>query len=108
MNQSKVYIVQEQPTLNYADAQRFGELIFVCQYDYSLARNSRCNDVIRDNIQTILKDYNHERDYLLLVGDPVLIGLVMSYALDMGEVNILKWERSGKRYAAITGIKKPG
>jgi len=104
MKEPTVYVIQEQPRLNYADAQRFGELMFVCQYDFSPGENSRFNEIIRHSIQESLHHYNSEHDFLLLVGDPVLIGLAMSYALAKGPVNVLKWDKGGKRYTAIKNI----
>lgn len=106
MKNPTVYVVQEQPRLNYADAQRFGELMFVCQYDYSPGENSRFNEVIRHSVQETINQFDHLTDHLLLVGDPVLIGLVMSYALDKGPINVLKWNKGLRRYTAIKNIRR--
>jgi hypothetical protein len=53
-------------------------------------------------LRTLLKDY-HENDYLLLSGDPAIIGVVCSIVADMtnGKYKLLKWDRQEKTYYPI-------
>ncbi len=49
-----------------------------------------------------LKDFS-DNDYLLLVGDPVLIGIATAIAsnVNRGKVNFLKWDRETSAYVNI-------
>ncbi len=49
-----------------------------------------------------LKDYK-SKDYLLLTGDPAIIGVACSIASDMtnGKYNVLKWDKQERRYYPI-------
>ena len=50
----------------------------------------------------ILKNFK-SNDYLLLTGDPAIIGVVCSLVSDItnGRYNLLKWDRQEKRYYPI-------
>ena len=50
-------------------------------------------------LQKQLKDFN-DNDYLLLIGDPAIIGLCCAIASDFnnGKFKVLKWDRNDKRY----------
>ena len=50
-------------------------------------------------LQKELKDFN-DNDYLLLIGDPAIIGLCCAIAADInnGKFKVLKWDRNDKRY----------
>ena len=49
-----------------------------------------------------LKDFTKE-DYLLLTGDPAIIGVACSIASDItnGKFNLLKWDKQERRYYPI-------
>jgi hypothetical protein len=49
-----------------------------------------------------LKDYR-SNDYLLLTGDPAIIGVACSIASDItnGKYNVLKWDKQERRYYPI-------
>ena len=53
-------------------------------------------------LRKILKDYN-ENDYLLLTGDPAIIGVACSIVSDMtnGKYKLLKWDRQERKYNPI-------
>ena len=50
-------------------------------------------------LRRLLKDYT-SKDYLLLSGDPAVIGLACSIVSDInnGRFNLLKWDRQEKLY----------
>ncbi len=50
-----------------------------------------------------MKDFNSE-DYLLLTGDPAIIGVACSIASDItnGKYNLLKWDRQERKYYPIS------
>ena len=47
--------------------------------------------------------YGSFKDYLLLTGDPAIIGVACSIASDMtnGKYNVLKWDKQERRYYPI-------
>jgi hypothetical protein len=53
-------------------------------------------------LRTLLKNYKAE-DYLLLSGDPAVIGVVCSVVSDItnGKYKLLKWDRQEKTYYPI-------
>ena len=60
------------------------------------------SDSIVDQLKTSLKDFSDE-DYLLLIGDPSIIGIACSVACDinMGYYKVLKWDRKREKYHPI-------
>jgi hypothetical protein len=50
----------------------------------------------------LLKDFT-PKDYLLLTGDPAIIGVACSIVSDMtnGKYNLLKWDKQERRYYPI-------
>ena len=53
-------------------------------------------------LKNLLKDFR-TTDYLLLTGDPAIIGVVCCLISDMtnGRFSLLKWDRQEKRYYPI-------
>ena len=105
---SKVYVVQNVMrkqsdgtirSLDYSKAERFGEVIFLFDGQKQVVMSPQ--PTIR-KLKSVLKDLK-DHDYLLLVGDPALIGLttsVVSYILN-GRYNMLKYDRLEKDYFPI-------
>ena len=53
-------------------------------------------------LRKLLKNYTPD-DYLLLTGDPAIIGVACSIVADLtnGKYNLLKWDRQEKTYYPI-------
>ena len=53
-------------------------------------------------LRKILKDYTY-KDYLLLTGDPAIIGVACSIVSDItnGKYNLLKWDKQERKYYPI-------
>ena len=107
-SKSKVYIIQnvmrKYPDgtyrgLDYSQAERFGEVIFLFDGNKQVVMSPQ--PTIR-KLKTVLKDFN-DNDYLLLVGDPALIGLTTSVLVTIsnGRYNMLKYDRIEKDYFPI-------
>tara|TARA_B100001057_G_C22371371_1_gene764770 strand:- start:225 stop:572 length:348 start_codon:yes stop_codon:yes gene_type:complete len=108
VDKSKVYVVQnvirKYPdgtlrSLDYSQAERFGEVIFL--FDGSKQVVMSPQPTIR-KLKSLLKDFK-DNDYLLLVGDPALIGLTCSVVstISNGRYNMLKYDRIEKDYFPI-------
>ena len=55
-----------------------------------------------EKITKLLKDFTTD-DYLLLTGDPAIIGVACSIVSDMtnGKYNLLKWDKQERQYYPI-------
>ena len=106
MEDSKVYIIQElpgtragKPKFNIMGAQKYGKLITLLP-EFSQIILSPGPLIFK--LRKLLKDYN-EKDYLLLTGDPAIIGVACSIVADItgGKYNLLKWDRQEHTYYPI-------
>ena len=102
----KVYVVQEiagtregRPKFNIMGASEFGKLEFLLD-ERSQMIFSPGPLIIK--LKSLLKDFK-STDYLLLTGDPAIIGVVCCLISETtnGRFNLLKWDRQEKRYYPI-------
>ena len=105
-NKGNVYVIQDipgskigTPKINIIGATQFGNLK-VC-----LPENSQIilsPTYVITTLRSKLKDYN-SNDYLLLTGDPAIIGIACSIVSDItnGEFNLLKWDKQERRYYPV-------
>ena len=98
-----VYVIQElpgtragQPKINIMSAKEYGDLNFLLP-EFSQIIFSPGPLVFK--LRKLLKDYTPE-DYLLLTGDPAIIGIACSIVSDItnGKFNLLKWDRQERMY----------
>ena len=103
---STVYVVQEisgtregRPKFNIMGASEFGKLEFLLD-ERSQMIFSPGPLIIK--LRKLLKDFR-PTDYLLLTGDPAIIGVVCCLITDItnGRFNLLKWDRQEKKYYPI-------
>ena len=96
---STVYVVQENPKVDIISATKYGELIPLANQTEQLHLNpSR----IISQFKRKLTKFS-DNDYLLLLGDPALIGVAVTVASDVnnGKVTVLKWDRIEKMYYPV-------
>ena len=92
-----VYVVQQPaPNINILSASDFGYLV-IClpNRDQAIFSTAPYVQKMKKNLQDFRKE-----DYLLAVGDPVIIGISTSMVSKAtnGKYNMLKWDRQEKRY----------
>ena len=101
-----VYVVQEiagtrdgRPKFNIMGAAEYGDLKFLLD-ERSQMIFSPVPLIFK--LKNLVKDFK-PTDYLLLTGDPAIIGVVCSLVSDTtnGRYNLLKWDRQEKRYYPI-------
>ena len=106
MKEKIVYVIQEipgtqagNPKINIMGASKYGEFKFLLP-EFSQIIFSPGPLVYK--LRQGLKDFN-ENDYLLLTGDPAIIGVACSIVSDMtnGKYNLLKWDKQEKQYYPI-------
>ena len=102
----KVYVLQElpgtkagSPKINIMSASKFGEFRFLLP-EFSQIIFSPGPLIFK--LRNLLKNYN-TKDYLLLTGDPAIIGVACSIVADVtnGKFNLLKWDKQDRIYYPI-------
>ena len=102
----KVYVLQElpgtragSPKINIMSASKYGEFKFLLP-EFSQIIFSPGPLIFK--LRKSLKDFS-ESDYLLLTGDPAIIGVACSIVADNtnGKFNLLKWDKQDRMYYPI-------
>lgn len=91
-----VYIVQEVPGRNVLSALSYGQLECLLPPGMQVTLSSQ--PVVR-RLKHSLRNFN-DGDYILLMGDPVAIGIACSVAgmVNQGRYRLLKWDREQRLY----------
>ena len=101
-----VYVLQElpgtkagAPKINIMSASKYGKFKFLLP-EFSQIIFSPGPLIFK--LRSLLKDYT-EKDYLLLTGDPAIIGVACSIVSDMtnGKYSLLKWDKQDRMYYPI-------
>ena len=101
--ESTVYVLQElpgtsigRPKYNIIGAQKYGKLKVLLKENTQIIMSP---GPIIFELRRLLKDYA-SNDYLLLSGDPSVIGIAVAIASDInnGRFNLLKWDRQEQMY----------
>ena len=101
-----VYVLQElpgtkagAPKINIMSASKYGKFKFLLpEFSQIIFSPGPLIFKLRD----LLRDYTVE-DYLLLTGDPAIIGVACSIVSDMtnGKYSLLKWDKQDRIYYPI-------
>ena len=101
-----VYVIQElpgtsigRPKFNIMGALKYGKLKVLLKENTQIVLSP---GPVMYELRKLLKDYN-SNDYLLLSGDPSVIGLACAIVSDInnGKFKLLKWDRQEKVYYPI-------
>ena len=101
-----VYVVQEiagtregRPKFNIMGAAEYGKLKFLLDERSQMIFSP---GPLIFKLKNLVKDFK-PTDYLLLTGDPAIIGVVCCLVSDLtnGKFNLLKWDRQEKKYCPI-------
>ena len=107
MKENIVYVIQEipgtksgNPKINIMGASEFGEIKFLLP---ELSQIIFSPGPLIFKLRKTLKDFK-QGDYLLLTGDPAIIGVTCSIVSDItnGKYNLLKWDKQEKKYYSIS------
>ena len=102
-----VYVIQEipgtkegRPKINIMGAQKFGTIKVLLKEDSQMIFSP---GPIIFELRRLLKTHR-PTDYLLLTGDPAIIGVACSVVSDIthGKYNLLKWDRQERMYYPIS------
>ena len=106
MKENIVYVIQEipgtktgTPKINIIGAGKYGKFKFLLP---ELSQIIFSPGPLIYKLRTLLKDFTSD-DYLLLTGDPAIIGVTCSIVSDMtnGKYNLLKWDKQERQYYPI-------
>ncbi len=101
-----VYVIQEivgtregKPKINILGANEYGTFKFLLP---ELSQMIFSPGPLIFKLRKGLKDYTEE-DYLLLTGDPAIIGVAVAIVSDItnGKFNLLKWDKQERKYYPI-------
>ena len=101
-----VFVIQEiagtkdgKPKINILGAAEYGTIKFLLP---ELSQMIFSPGPLIFKLRKGLKDYTTE-DFLLLTGDPAIIGVACSIVADMtnGKFNLLKWDKQERKYYPI-------
>lgn len=104
----RVYAVQQQrlrqggelvDKFDFTEARSYGEIIVMLQHSATPFDMPPVIKALHEHLQHITKD-----DWIILTGNPVLIGLAVAIAADYldGCLRILQWSGSTDSYIPIT------
>ena len=106
MSERIVYLVQDvpgtkagTPKINIVGATKYGEVKSLLP---ELSQIIFSPGPLIYKLRSLLKNFKEE-DYLLLTGDPAIIGVACSIVSDMtnGKYNLLKWDKQERKYYPI-------
>ena len=106
MSERIVYVIQEipgtragNPKINIMGASQYGKFKFLLP---ELSQIIFSPGPLIYKLRNGLKDFNSE-DYLLLTGDPAIIGVACSIVSDItgGKFKLLKWDKQERKYYPI-------
>ena len=101
-----VYVIQEipgtkagSPKINILGAREYGDFVFLLP---ELSQIIFSPGPLIFKLRALLKDYT-TNDYLLLTGDPAIIGVACSIVSDItnGKYKLLKWDKQERKYYSI-------
>ena len=107
MSESIVYVIQEiagtkagNPKINIMGASKYGKFKFLLS-EFSQIIFSPGPLIYK--LRQGLKNFK-ESDYLLLTGDPAIIGVACSIVSDItnGKYKLLKWDKQERKYYPIS------
>ena len=105
-NSPTVYVIQHiagtaegRPKINIMGAAEYGKFKFLLP---ELSQIIFSPGPLIFKLRKLLKDFKPD-DYLLLTGDPAIIGVACSIVSDItnGKYNLLKWDKQERKYYSI-------
>ena len=103
---STVYVIQEiagskagAPKINIMGASQYGQFKFLLpEFSQMIFSPGPLIYKLRQGLKNFRK-----KDYLLLTGDPAIIGVACSIVSDItsGKYNLLKWDKQERKYYPI-------
>ncbi len=102
VSKPKVWVVQESRHANYSDAERFGEVVFITHDEFKPIQGSKINDGIIQLVRIAADTFTPD-DYLVLTGNPIVLGFAFKLFYDKAskaglDLKVLHWDRMRAQY----------
>lgn len=82
-DESVVWVIQEQPNLDYRQAEPWGEVRFMTAREYKPLAHSLLNEEIKETVQNkVDTGFDPLRDWVVLTGNPVILGWAVHCLLE--------------------------
>jgi hypothetical protein len=82
------------PSINIGPAAEYGEIVVMMPPRAGFHNTTE----LSNSLWTALKDFDHEADCLVPLGDPLLCSTASAILARGGNFNILRWDRNIGRY----------
>lgn len=94
-----VFVTQEARNRNFVPAMKWGEVVPIMPPEAQVVLTA---DPAVGKMKRILSNFSDD-DYLLLSGDPVIMGIAVAVACEanMGRAKLLKWDKMDKSYYVV-------
>jgi len=100
---SKVFVIQDNRTLNLSDAKRYGELVTLIERDVFPDDAEERIEAIHNIMDAKFRNFNPLHDFVLLVGAPEAIAMAfLILGSQHDTIKTLKWDRENRGYYPIT------
>ena len=102
MIEPTVWVIQDN-NYNIRTAEEYGTLRFITQHDLNMVSGSRSELLVTNDIREFIKEFNNNTDHILVIGNPIVIGLVFAalgqnLVANDSVIKILKWDARDKVY----------
>ena len=103
----RVFVIQGDPRKNMLPAEEYGEIVTIFDAPAQIIPGGLSLSNVCSVLRGSLKDFDFDEDYIMLNGDPLIIGLTTRYLLDKLDrpsnalLKVLKWDRQEKRYYVV-------
>lgn len=99
----KVWVVQENPRMDYSPAEAFGEIRFMTADEFRPMAASLKNEDIKADVERGAAEFVAETDWLVLTGNPIMIGYAFHLVhKENSRVRFLQWDRIRGEYRPYT------
>lgn len=94
-----VYVIQESKGKNIVGAMKYGEIKVLFDQHEQIGFSA---GYVTKKLKVLLSNFN-DNDYLLQIGDPILLSIAAMVASDVnnGRVKMLKWDRQEHVYYPV-------
>jgi hypothetical protein len=95
-----VFVIQNDPAKNISCAEKYGEVVSLLPHGSNITFSA---GAITQRLRSLLSNFC-DADYLLLIGDPVAIGIAVAVACswNRGRAKLLKWDRQEHIYYPVS------
>jgi hypothetical protein len=107
MGVARVFVVQDDGSKDLVPASAMGDIVVLNTRSIPLFRDPA--ETLEAMRMTLVRNQFSPSDWLIPIGDPLLIGAAIYYAamLAGGEVNCLKWDSRHRKYFPVKLKLKP-